>query len=266
MSRMSSAPTMSRLRGALRVGDDYFARRGLTRAADVAPRGVVDRLDDLARPDVDVARIDPAIVPFFTDTASLRFVAESRWHGLAALLWPAVRAALWCVGQFVLPLRRATVRTEVLALDAARDGRPDARGVIRRYDDGSVMQVVAYATYARDGARWMSASFPLPGSALCGHLRLVATGETHDGHLTVALTSRPADARDVTSGVRLAVGPWSLRLPLGETLSFWPASSSARPTSLDPARVRGATLVAEHAQTLFGLRFATHRYWFIPEG
>jgi len=242
-------PRFSRLSGRLRIGADFFARRGAIVAG--TPRGVVDRIADLAHPGIDTARVHPAVAAFFEDTGGLELVIRSHWRWPFSWLWWLWRHVMRLIGQFVLPLREARVTTAVHALDAAADGRPGARAVIRSYaDTGRVMQVVAYATWTRGDRSYMSAAFPLPGGQVAGILRLDPLPED-----AIELTSRRRDRDD--AGVWLVLGPLALRSPFGERIRLWPCTTPASP-------LPGATLAGEHVQTLFGIRFVTHHYWFRP--
>jgi hypothetical protein len=178
-------PRFSRFVGRLRIGADFFERIGARTEPAAAPRGVVDRIEDLANPAIEVARIHPAVVAFFEDTGGLDLVIRSRWRFPFSISWAIFRHVMRWVGQFVLPLREGRIATRVHGLDAARDGRSDARAVIRTYvDGGDVMQAVAYATWERDATRYMSAAFPLPGGHVAGILRLDANGEDDGGGRT----------------------------------------------------------------------------------
>ena len=190
---MSARFTRLRPRG-LRVGADFFMRAGALASADTAgslpPTGLVDRISDLANPEIDVDRVHPALVVFFEDTQSLELHVRSRWRFPFSLVWRVVRPLMRWIGQFVLPLREGRVATRILALDPARDGRSDARAVIREYTgSGDVMQVVAYATCEQNGSRFMTAAFPLPGGHIAGILRLDRIAEDAEGRFAVALSS-----------------------------------------------------------------------------
>lgn len=249
-------PQKSRLAGTFRIGDDFYARRGAIVAAEPAPRGLVDRIADLAHPGIDVSRVPPAIVAFFEDTASLELRIESRWRFPFSIGWRLMRPVMRWIGQFVLPVRTGRILAHVHALDASKDGRSDARAVIRTYaDTREVFQVVAYATWQRGGARYMSAAFPLPAGQILGILRLDAL----DGG-GVALTSERRAGDD--AGVFACIGPFTIRAPLGERIELWAAGTPGVPTDLDSSPEEGATLVGRHEQRLFGVRFVTHRYWF----
>jgi hypothetical protein len=270
-------PAMSLLRGRLRVGEDFFARMGAVPAGVVAPSGLVDRLEDLARPGVDVARIDPAIVPFFLGPGSLRLRIRSRWHGAFAIAWALARPLMRAVGQLHLPWRSADVAVHTLALDAALDGRPGARGVVRRYTAGGVMQVIAYATHRWEGGGYMSAALPLPMGALCGVLRLdlledavapgAADGTTRAASTTsrcgARLTSRRSTSGPEPVGIWFAplVGP-SFRVPFEETLDLWPARAPSAPADLRARARPDDSIVGRHTQRFLGLRCVTHEYWF----
>jgi len=252
-------PQFSRLGGRLRIGADFFARRNAL-APGGTTRGVVDRIADLAHPGIATGRVHPAIVAFFEDTAELDLVIHSHWRWFVRWLWWLVRWVMRLVGQFVLPWREARVVTAVHALDATKDGRPDARAVIRTYaDTGRIMQAVAYATWARGERRYMSAAFPLPGGQIAGILRLDPLVE-EDGRLAVELTSRRHERDD--AGVWCVLGPLAFRSPFGERIRMWAADMGCAPAAFTPSPLANATIVGEHVQTLFGVRYVTHHYWF----
>lgn len=245
------------------MGADFFARRGAVAARDPAPRGVVDRMVDLGNHALDVARIHPAIVPFFEDTASLDVHVRTRWPFPLSLLWPLARPLLAAIGQLVLPRREAVIETRVLGLDPARDGRSDARAIVRTYKDtGAVMQAMAYATFEHEGTRYMSAAIPMPGGQIAGFLRLDAIGEDDEGRLAVALSSYPRDGD--LAGVRICVGPIAVRGVLHERLELFAAGSALAPEALREGGAPDAVIVGRHEQRLFGLLLVRHLYWFVP--
>lgn len=245
----------SRLAGAWRIGDDFFARAGVT-SGDAAPRGLVDRLEDLAARDAPVAHVPAAVRAFFEDPSSLELRVRSRWQRGFRLAWRAMRAVLGAIGQLCLPLEVAHVRTRMIALDGAREGRADARGVVRTYaDTGAVFQVFAYGVATVKAAPLMSVAIPLPGGHLAGLLRL-AVGPT-----SVTLTSRRASPDDA-SGVWFVTRWLSLRLPFEETLRFWSATAPDAPA--DDREWSDVTLVARHEQRLFGALVVEHAYQFRP--
>ena len=171
-----------------------------------------------------------------------------------------MRPLFGAIQQLFLPLREATVRTRLLALDGARDGRARVRGVVREYEGtGRAMQVLAYAVHAARDGGYMSAALPLPLGNLAGLLRMEAIGEDAEGRLAVALTSRAP-----SGGIWFATPLLALRLPLRETLSLWGAGTSCAPPDLDPSAVPGCVLVGRHEQRLFGALVVSHDYWFYP--
>jgi hypothetical protein len=245
----------SRLAGAWRVGDDFFTRAGVA-SGEPPPRGLVDRLEDLAVGGALAAHVPAEVRAFFEDPSSLELRVRSRWQRGFRLAWRAMRAVMGAVGQLYLPLEVAHVRTRMVALDGAREGRADARGVVRTYvDTGEVFQVFAYGVAAVEGAALMSVAIPLPGGHLAGLLRLEA------GPAAVTLTSRRASPDDAT-GVWFVTRWLSLRLPFEETLRFWSATSPDAPA--DDRAWSDATLVARHEQRLFGALVVEHAYVFRP--
>lgn len=258
MTRAGGPPghRFSRIAGGWRVGADFFARAGLA-AQDAAPRGLVARLEDLAPPGLDCARVPAEVRAFFEDTGSLELWVRSRWRGPWRRLWPWLRRALGLVGQLRLPLDTARVRTRMVALDGAREGRGDARGVVRTdADTGEVFQVFAYGVARVGGAPRMSVAIPLPLGHLAALLRLEAP--PGEGAPTLALTSRRASPDD-PSGIWFVTRAGSVPMPLEETLSFWRAGSPGAPTGLPWP---DATLAARHEQRLFGRAVVEHTYAF----
>lgn len=252
----------TRLRGGLRVGADWFAREGVLVPSEAAPRGLVDSLEELSNPDVDVSRVHPDVRVFFEDTASLELHVESTWRFPFGLAWRLARPLFRAVGQLVLPEREARIRTRLFAMARERDGREGARAVVREYTSGGVMQAVAYATSRRGDTRFMNAAFLLPGGHLTGILRLESIGEDDDGRLAVAVTSR--GRRGDGAGIWLVLFGLAVPLPLSERLELWPRRMRGAPRELDRAPIEGATLVGRHEQRLFGVPVVTHHYWFAP--
>lgn len=260
-------PALSRLYARGRVGADFFSRAGAVPEGVAAPAGLIETLAEYGNPGVDPARVHPAVAPFFLAPGSLVLRVESRWHHVFALVWWLLRPVMGWLGQLHLPRARATVRVRTVALDPSLDGRPRARGVLRLYEDGSVMQVIAYAVFDDGRAGYMSAAFPFPYCTLNGVLRMdaLAQGEGARG-CGVRLTTRKSDAgHGGSEGIWLAParGP-ALPLPLGETLSLWAADDAGAPPELRADLRAGETLVGLHEQRFCGLPFATHRYWFRP--
>lgn len=255
-------PVPSRYSAWLRVGADFYARRGAIARGVDPPRGVVDAIAELAHPGIDPARVHPAVLAFFENTAGLELHVRSHWRFPFSVAWRLTRWLMVLLGQFVLPLGEARISTEGFAI--AGDGRPGARVMIRRYaETGRVMQVVAYATWTRGGAHYMSAAFPMPFGQILGILRLDPLAEDN-GRLAVVLTSARKYGDD--AGVRAVVGPLVFRSPFGEHIELWPPAMTGAPGVERPAGVPEPTVVGRHEQRLFGVRFVTHEYWFWTRG
>lgn len=246
----------SRIAATLYVGVDFFHRAGLSRDDVPAPRGLVDRFEQLCPPSLDTARLPASVRAFFEDTASLDLHIRTRWHPLARLFWTVGRLVMRAVGQLCLPLDTAHVRTKMIALDGAREGRDDVRGVVRStVDDGRVFQVFAYGVTEA----MMSVAIPLPLGHLAGLLRVELSG---DGR-AVTLTSQRDDGA-LPTGVWYVTRYFALPMPLGETLRFWSADDPDAPIAAGDRAWPDATLVALHTQTLFGLTVVKHTYTFRP--
>lgn len=245
----------SRLGGGLRIGPRYFERRGLATASP-APRGLVDAMDDLGADGDDLGAVPEAVQAFFLDTASLDLRIDPTWRlplrPIVALVFLLARV----FGQFVQPTRSSLIATRILAIDRARDGRADARGVVRTYADGRAMQVVAYATARVRDVRVMSAVFPLAMGHLVGLLRLEPL-RAEDGRVVGAALTTSRRTPDEPTGVWYSLGGRRVPLPLREQLRL------AVPTAPTP-ELEGATIVGEHDQWLFGVRVVRYRYWFRP--
>lgn len=253
----------SPLHGTPRVGADYFERVGAARHDLPWPRGLIDRMDAYGHAAVDLTTVPAEIQRFFLDPAGLTLRVRSEWRGVAAWLWPLARRVLAAIGQFALPVREAVVRVRVVALDPSRDGRAGARAVVRCFNDGSVMQAVAYATHTRAGCGYMSASFPLPWCALLGVLRLDDNGTDVRGVRSVVLSSTPSpDGPD--TGVWLTGAFGRLPLPLGERLALYTPDMTHCPAALRDSARAGETMVALHEQRFFGWVMVRHRYYFTP--
>jgi hypothetical protein len=261
----AAARRFSRFAG-FRVGAEFFERRGARVVTTPEPRGLVNTMADLAHDKIEIDRVHPAIVPFFEDPGSLDLLIRSTWHFPFSIVWKLARGFMRLVGQFVYPASASEGRrivTRVFGIDTARDGRADARGVIRSYaDDGDVMQVVAYATWEKSGKRYMSAAFPLLGGSMTGILRLDPNGEDVLGRLAIVLTSKRDNGDH--AGVWYVVGPVAFPVPFREQIELWASNMSCRPKEIDPEIFSGATIVGRHEQRFLGIRFATHRYWFRP--
>lgn len=193
---------------------------------------------------------------FFEDPAALELRIRSRWQGAFRYAWRVMRVAMRAVGQLVMPLDVASVRATMVCLDGAREGRGDARGVVRTHEDtGEVFQVFAYGVAVIEGAPRMSVAIPLPGGHLAGLLRLDAEGAR------ATLTTRRASKGD-PAGVWFVTPWWSLRLPLEETLRFWSARDPEAPADARDGAWSEVAFVARHEQRLWGALVVEHTYAF----
>ncbi len=255
-------PPLSRLRARAHVGLDFFDRTAP--APPPSPPGLVDSIHDLAQPEVDTHLVPPAVVAFFEQTGSLELLIRPRWLRGFRLASRLFRALAGRLGQLCMPLAPARVFTRIAPLDDAIDGRPGARACLRSYADGAPMQVVAYATSPSPAGPLLSVAFPFPLCNLNGLLRLAPAGLDPQRRLAVCLTSEPAPGAGDHAGVWL-VFPWfRLRTPFGEAMWLWDADSPLVPPDLAPELFPGTTLVSRHEQTLFGVPFARHSYYFRP--
>jgi len=230
----------SRLVGSARIGSDWFERAGLACAGE-RPRGLCDRLEELLPP--GAGAIPPSVRAFFEDPAALTLEVTSTWQWLPGLCWRVGARVMAAIGQLCLPHHRATVSARMVRLDGAREGRADARGIVRTRDDegGAVFQVFAYGVTAG----LMSVAIPLPRGHLAGLLRLRVEGPA------VILTTARGDG-EARTGVWW-VTPWaSLRTPFEETLRF-----------ADDGGAPGA-FTATHEQRCGRWLLVTHAYRFAP--
>ena len=252
-------PVFSRLPSAWRIGASYFADQGLETVGD-APLGLVDRLEDLASETCDTALVPAEVRRFFEDTASLELRIVPSWRAGVRLCARAFFFVMRRVGQFVQPLAEAIVETRIVGIDRNRDGRHDARGVVRTYaGTGRPMQIVGYATSLMAGVPMMNAAFPLPVGNLTGLLRLELVREGESGPVDGArLTSKRRRGSRDASGVWLVWGPLRIPMPLSETMSLTVASAE------DARSFRGATIAGRHDQWLFGVRVVSYAYLFRP--
>ena len=235
-----------------RVGTDYFERYHLAAGPAAQPvSGIVDDISELLG--APAAALSPSLRAFFEQTAALVLRVESRWRPLVWPFWLLGRCFLLLIQQLVYPVHRAQVRTRVVALDPLRAG--PGRGVVRTYESGGAFQIFLYSVRAGSAGPQTDVLIPLPCSHLHGRLRLDRISDSQ-----VCWTSQRT-AVDPTTGVWLVLGRWSLKLPLGESITLWDAASQ-----LCPAAVRatdpGARFYGRHVQKLFGIALVTHTYAF----
>src|SRR5262249_6347713 len=140
-------------------------------------------------------RAHPAVRDFFERISELDLLVLPQWSfgfRTGARIWHAF--ATW-MGQLRLAVGPTRIVTRTFAIDRSKDGRADARGVLRLYEEGGPpLHVALYATHERDGVRYMNASFPLPGSQLHGVLRVDEIDQGGVVLTTYALPDRLDDA------------------------------------------------------------------------
>ncbi len=259
----TTPPFFSALRATGQVGPDYFARAAAVATSQPVPQGLVDSLEDLARPGLDTRRIHPEVRAFFERTAAFELLFLPGFVGV-------VRPGAWLfrifagwLGQLCLPVMGpAIIDTKMIPLDAIRDGRPGVRGVLRICpEDGRVMHVAAYATHAIDDARCMSVALPVPGGNITGILRLDALESPADPRLGAALTSEVSPQSNIPVGTHFVTNNDVFPFPLRETLRFWGRDMAGLPFAPDDDSMPGATVVGRHDMFFLGARFATHTYY-----
>jgi hypothetical protein len=254
----------SSISGGLRIGVDFFDRIGAVVREERAPRGLVDALERLAHPGMPTERVHPEVRGFFERTADYELHIEPRYAPGFRIIALALRFLAGLIGQLVYPARASIIRTRIFAIDRERDGRRDARAVVRTYEPGGrAMQIAAYATFEHGGAGYMSVAFPVLFGNVAGVLRLDPIGEDAEGRLAVALASWSPAGPDGEAGVWFGRGRRRVRLPFRETLRLWAPGMPGAP-AVDDGRFPGTTIVGEHEQRVFGARFVTYTYWFRP--
>jgi len=213
---------LSRLRGGLHIGGDFFARIGAV-SRDESPSGIVDRLEVHAHPRFDAASVHPDVRAFYEHTSTTSLEVTPTWSRpfrLPGRIWRRIARA---IGQVALPIEAANddrVASEVVGLEEASDGRPGARGWIRTYaSSGEALYVAAYAATPSFGRVLMNIAFPLPFSALISVLRF-EDGAT-PGSLRVTTC---AESGDLVSdeGIYLATRFITFRLPMHEWVDVRP--------------------------------------------
>ena len=259
----------SALGAILRVGGDFFERRGIAASTDAPPRGLVDSLDEHRRNALATERVHAAVRAFYERTGDHELIVRPRWHPLFRLGARVFRFFARGVGQLQLPIdaERASDRIEsrIVALDDARDGRTNVRGWVRTFaKDGSAMYVAAYATHAHEGVAYMNIAFPLPFGNLTSVLRMdpLFVG---GAELGVELTTRGPSRAPNDAGIWfVARGLGALRLPMHETVRVWGASTRVPPHAINATELPGATVLARHELWLLGLRYLTLDYVIRP--
>lgn len=213
---------ISELRGAFHIGADYFARSGAQTEA-LAPPGIVDRLEEYARPGFDPAVVHPDVRAFYERTSEWSLEVTPTWSSrfrVPGLIWRRIARV---IGQVALPTEAPNgdaVKSRIVALDPKRDGRQGARGWVRTYaSTGEALYVAAYAATPSRDRVLMNIAFPLPGSALISVLRFDDGAEP--GSLRVTTRGEPSDSVP-DEGIYLGTRLFTLRLPMHEWVDVRP--------------------------------------------
>lgn len=243
------------------MGERVFA--GLV-TAEAPPRGIVDRVEDYTREGQDTASLPAEVRAFFEDCEALEIRIRPDWALWALPFAWAWHLVAWAVGQLCLPVRGSTVHVRTLALEARSSPNRSPRAVIREYAGSrKVMQSVVYAVHRRGKRGYMSATFPLPGHALEGVLRLGITEPDAEGRAGAMLTSLPEDAEDAaTTGVFLHGPLGRIRTGFDESLELWSNAATNVPREVR-VEDRDVVLVGRHEQRFLGARVVRHLYAFV---
>jgi YndJ-like protein len=253
----------SLLRSSGRVGAGYFERSGATAANRPHPRGLVDTLDEFARPDFPVHAVHPAVRSFYEDTLGHGLVVRAEWAPVFRLAGRVYKWVSSRLEQMNFPLAGETTEDEIssriVAVEDAVDGRRNVRGWVRTYrSNGKAVYVAAYSAHSLGAEVYSNIAFPLPGGNLASILRWEAI-ESSDGAGGVLLTTFPRPQRVGDEGVYFVNRAFAARLPFNETIRVWPAPAQPAPGTSD-----NASALARHDVWLFGFRFLTLRYEIFP--
>jgi hypothetical protein len=236
----------SRLRSRGTTGPGFFEREGLVVGREPRPTWLVDELASYARPYFDPARLAPAIRAFYERTEEHALLVTPHWRRGFRALGHAYGRYARRAGQMRFPMGGATggepIRSRILAVDDARDGRANVRAWVRTYEaTGDPVYVAAYSTHVERDQTYMNIAFPFPGWNLTSILRL----EERPGG-GVLLTSFASPRTWGDQGVYAVGAWWRVRLPIDETIAVWTED--------------GETVLARHDMRFLGIRFLTLDY------
>lgn len=246
------------------IGADYFDRNDVVVGVNLPPRGLVDSLDDYARPQLNPQFVDLGVRRFYEKTADYAIAVVPRWRWFARPAAALFRRWSRRVGQLGLPfdpVADAEMESRLAWLSSGEDGRPHPRAWVRTYvDSGEVVYAAAYASHETDGVPYMNIAFPLPRGNMTSVLRVDFFGGGGLRITTLRDGDRPGD-----EGIFLVRGGRALRLPMNETI-YVVARREAEHIGLarPPEGADHATAVARHDLWVFGLRVLQLEYWLTP--
>ena len=244
---------ISRLTSRGRVGADFLERRGLVATGDAS--GMVDGFDVFGTPAFDATRPPALVRAFYERTAAFDLDVEASWDpgfGLGARLYDRVGSRVEQMNFPVADHDSARLRSRIVPVDDAADGREGVRAWVRTYaETGTAIYVACYATHRHDGTPYMNIAFPLPWTNLTSILEVGDAAGRGGGILLSTL-----GAGDAGVYLRTPLGP--LRTPVTETIHVWAADERAAfPDGFEPS---GADAYARHEVFLFGRRFLSLDY------
>ncbi len=225
-------PPLRHLTGGWHIGRGWFAAQGLADPDADPPPGQLERLEDLASPDLGPDRVHADVRHFYEHTDRYALHVRPRWAPLVAPLAAPIVRLSERVGQLVLPLETGDWQEVCVDMVAAAPGSGNLRLYERHYADGRAMFIAAYTTLRREDRSWLAVALPLPFSCI---VSVMAMADLPDGG--ISLRTKPTHPGD-QAGFYLTT-PWLVvRLPGHEDL-----------------RVRHTAdgLVAAHRVTVFGL-------------
>jgi len=265
LSRYSgSRAPFSRLAGDKTIGADFFDDIGAVVGGDNPPRGLIDSLEDYARPQLNPQFVDLAIRRFYERTSDYSIAVVPRWRWYARPFAALARRWSRRVGQLGLPfdpISDAEMKTRLAWLRSDIDGRDHPRAWVRTYlETGEVAYAAAYSTHETAGVPYMNIAFPLPNGNMSSVLRIDFFG---GGGLAVTTRRSASDTGD--EGIFWVRGQRALRLPMNETI-YVVARREAKQLGLSvpPEGAGNATAVARHDLWVLGLKVLELEYWLTP--
>ncbi|MEM9193967.1 MAG: YndJ family transporter [Myxococcota bacterium] len=265
-------PPFSRLRSRGVVGPRFLERQRLLVDRTPRPRGLLDRLDELAHDGLDAAEVAPEIRAFYerTEEFDLRVIPDWQfgfrtggkiWHWLSGWVGQThLPVNQGSTSQEIGPLRRLRrqnpIVSRIVAIDDTEDGRERVRGWVRTYaDKGKAMYIAAYATHRHRRVPYMNIAFPMPLGNLASILRMDPLGR--EGGVILRTWDPTPGAGD--AGIWFST-PWiAFKLPLRESIEVLTPAMRDVPSDLRDVP-SGTSLVARHDLWLFGIKYLTLDY------